>query len=126
MAPHKLKNTEISVTVDGLESLRSEYTFENITDTTKGYTRKYGRITFTGSLQAGQSVIITYNKSQSFYRHRIELIFIIIPGTGMFGNDLGQLLDGVDYGGVEVSSYSLVLAQVGIPDAWFLHYIRYV
>ena len=24
----------------------------------------------------------------------------------MFGNDLGQLLDGVDYGGVEVSSYS--------------------
>ena len=44
----------------------------------------------------------------------------------MFGNDLGQLLDGVDYGGVEVSSYSFGQVQVGIPDAWFHNYIRYV
>ena len=35
--------------------------------------------------------------------------------TGMLGNDLGQLLDGIDYGGVEVSSYSF-----GAGTGWIL------
>ena len=112
MASMQLKNTEISVTVDGLESLRSEYTFENITDTTKGYTRKYGRITFTDPLQAGQSVIITYNKSAELLQAQDRINFYYNPNNRMFGNDLGQLLDGVDYGGVEVSSYSFGPVQV--------------
>ena len=117
--PMQLKNTEISVTVDGLESLRSEYTFENITDTTKGYTRKYGRITFTDPLQAGQSVIITYNKSAELLQAQDRINFYYNPTTGMFGNDLGQLLDGVDYGGVEVSSYSFGSGTGWDSDAWF-------
>ena len=34
--PVQLVNTQITVTVDGLESLRSEYVFDNISDTSKG------------------------------------------------------------------------------------------
>ena len=37
----------------------------------------------------------------------------------MFGNDLGQLLDGIDYGGVEVSSYSFGAGTGWDPDGWF-------
>ena len=37
----------------------------------------------------------------------------------MLGNDLGQLLDGIDYGGVEVSSYSFGAGTGWDPDAWF-------
>ena len=59
----QLKSTRIKVTVDGLDSLRSEYTFENIKDTSKGYTRYYGRITFTPPLRTGQNVIIEYDKA---------------------------------------------------------------
>ena len=45
----------------------------------------------------------------------------------MFGNDLGQLLDGVDYGGVEVSSYSFGSGTGWDPDACSkLHTIRLI
>ena len=37
----------------------------------------------------------------------------------MFGNDLGQLLDGIDYGGVEVSSYSFGAGTGWDSDGWF-------
>ena len=117
--PAQLKNTEITVTVDGLESLRSEYTFENISETTKGYSRKYGRITFTQPLDSGQSVKITYNKSAELLQAQDRINFYYNPGTGMFGNDLGQILDGVDYGGVEVSSYSFGSGTGWDSDSWF-------
>ena len=41
------------------------------------------------------------------------------PATGMFGKELGQVLDGVDYGGVEVSSYSFGSGTGWDSDGWF-------
>ena len=117
--PMQLKNTQITVTVDGLEALRSEYTFENKSDTTKGYLRKYGRIFFTEPQTASKSVVITYNKSAELLQAQDRINFYYNPTTGMFGNDLGQLLDGVDYGGVEVSSYSFGTGTGWDSDAWF-------
>ena len=64
--PMQLKSTQIKVTVEGLESLRSEYTFTNKTDTSKGYTRSYGRITFTNPLELGKTVINKLWKSTGF------------------------------------------------------------
>ena len=117
--PMQLKNTEVTVTVDGLESLRSEYTFENVADSSKGYSRNYGRIFFTDPLAAGKSVVITYNKSAELLQAQDRINFYYNPQTGMFGNDLGQLLDGVDYGGVEVSSYSFGSGTGWDSDSWF-------
>ena len=101
----QLKSTQITVTIDGLESLRSEYVFDNIEDKSKGFTRNYGRITFTNALDKGKSVIITYNKAPELLQAQDRINHTTIPTTGMYGNDPGQLLDGIDYGGVEVSSF---------------------
>ena len=117
--PMQLKNTQITVTVDGLEALRSEYTFENKSDSSKGYLRKYGRIFFTEPQSASKSVVITYNKSAELLQAQDRINFYYNPTTGMFGNDLGQILDGVDYGGVEVSSYSFGTGTGWDSDAWF-------
>ena len=117
--PMQLVNTQITVTVDGLESLRSEYVFDNIQDTSKGYTRSYGRITFTEPLAVGKTISIKYNKSPDLLKAQDRINFYYNPTTGMLGNDLGQLLDGIDYGGVEVSSYSFGSGTGWDSDAWF-------
>ena len=117
--PMQLKSTQIKVTVDGLESLRSEYTFTNKTDTSKGYTRSFGRITFTNPLALGKSVIISYEKAPDLLQAQDRINLYYNPTTGMFGNDLGQLLDGIDYGGVEVSSYSFGAGTGWDSDGWF-------
>ena len=117
--PVQLVNTQITVTVDGLESLRSEYVFDNISDTSKGYSRTYGRITFTEPLAVGKTVVIKYNKSPDLLQAQDRINFYYNPTTGMLGNDLGQLLDGIDYGGVEVSSYSFGAGTGWDSDAWF-------
>jgi len=115
----QLKSTQISVTIDGLESLRSEYIFDNIEDTSKGYTRKYGRIFFTNPLDKGKSVIITYNKAPELLQAQDRINLYYNPTTGMYGNDLGQLLDGIDYGGVEVSSFDFGTGTGWDSDSWF-------
>ena len=117
--PMQLKSTQITVTVDGLESLRSEYTFDNIEDTTKGYTRSYGRITFTNALAVGKTVVITYNKAPELLQAQDRINLYYDPTTGMYGNDLAQLLDGIDYGGVEVSSFDFGTGSGWDSDEWF-------
>ena len=117
--PMQLKSTQITVTVDGLESLRSEYTFSNIKDVTKGYTRSAGRIAFTTPLKLGQVVVITYNKAPELLQAQDRINLYYNPITGMYGNDLSQLIDGVDYGGVEVSSFDFGTGSGWDSDEWF-------
>ena len=117
--PVQLKSTRIKVTVDGLESLRSEYTFDNIKDTSKGYTRNYGRITFSQPQSAGSNIVITYDKAPDLLRAQDRINLYYNPGTGMFGKELGQVLEGIDYGGVEVSSYSFGTGTGWDSDPWF-------
>ena len=117
--PVQLKSTRISVTVDGLDSLRSEYKFENVKDTTKDHTRFKGRITFTNPLKAGQNIVVSYDKAPDLLQAQDRINLYYNPATGMYGNDLGQLLDGIDYGGVEVSSYSFGSGTGWDSDGWF-------
>jgi hypothetical protein len=117
--PVQLKATEIKVTVDGLEALRSEYAFSNVEDTTKGYTRTSGRITFTNALAVGKTVVITYNKAPELLQAQDRINLYYNPTTGMYGNDLGQLIEGIDYGGVEVSSFNFGTGSGWDSDEWF-------
>ena len=117
--PMQLKSTQITVTVDGLESLRSEYTFSNVTTDTKGFTRSNGRITFTNSLAQNKTITITYNKAPELLQAQDRINLYYNPTSGMYGNDLSQLLDGIDYGGVEVSSFSFGTGSGWDSDEWF-------
>ena len=117
--PMQLKSTQITVTVDGLESLRSEYTFENVKDTSKGYTRYFGRINFTTALDNGRSVVINYNKAPDLLQAQDRINLYYDPTIGMYGNDLGQLLDGIDYGGVEVTSFNFSGGSGWDSEGWF-------
>ena len=117
--PMQLKSTKITVTVDGLEALRSEYTFTNIKDTSKGYTRNYGRITFTAPQSLSSNIVIKYDKAPDLLQAQDRINLYYNPATGMFGKELGQVMEGVDYGGVEVSSYSFGSGTGWDSDNWF-------
>lgn len=117
--PMELRSTNITVTIDGLESLRSEYTFDNIEDTSKGYTRYYGRISFTKALDPQKNIVITYNKAPDLLQAQDRINLYYSPTTGMYGNDLAQLMDGIDYGGVEVTSFDFGSGSGFDSDAWF-------
>ena len=100
--PMDLRNNTVQIFVDGTELLRSEYTFTNVTDTTKSYVRELGQILFTMPPATGSTVEINYQKNPELLTAQDRINFYYNPTSGQLGKELGQLMDGVDYGGVEV------------------------
>lgn len=102
--PMDLRLTKITVVVGGIELLDSEYTVSNVKDTTASYTRFYGRVVFNTAPALGESVSITYYKDVNLMdaADRIQF-FYTNPNPGQLGQELGQLMQGVDYGGVQIT-----------------------
>ena len=111
--PMNMDSTTITVTVAGEELLTSEYTYENVLDTTKGYNRFKGRISLTNPAENNSAIIVTYKKESSLLQAQDRINLIYDPQTGQYDKDLGQLMDGIDYGGVEVKSFDF-----GGPSGW--------
>jgi len=111
--PMNMTSTNITVTVAGEELLTSEYTYENILDTSKGYNRYKGRITLTNPAEISSAIVVTYKKETSLLQAQDRINLIYDPQTGQLDKDLSQLMDGIDYGGVEVKSFDF-----GGPSGW--------
>jgi hypothetical protein len=104
--PMDLRKSTVQIFVDGTELLRSEYNFINVLDTTKSYARELGQVLFTIPPVTGATVQINYQKNPSLLTAQDRINFYYSPTSGQLGKDLGQLMDGVDYGGVEVKSFA--------------------
>lgn len=102
--PADLRLSNITVAVSGIELLDSDYSVSNVKDTTASYTRYYGRVTFDTAPTAGETVSITYYKDINLMdaADRIQYYYTS-PRPGQLGQDLGQLMQGVDYGGVQIT-----------------------
>lgn len=103
--PMDLRNTTVEVNVDGNLTLSSEYTYYNVKDTSKGYDRYFGTIEFITPPALGKTIVVNYRKSINLLTAQDRINLFYNPTTGQLGNDLAQLMDGVDYGGVEVRSF---------------------
>ena len=104
--PMDTVKSTISVTVNNIELLESEYSYSNVLDNTKGYDRYYGQVTFTEAPAVGDNVVISYKKNISLLQAQDRINTSYTASEGQFGKDLGQLMDGIDYGGVEVKSFA--------------------
>ena len=109
--PMDLTNGKTKVKVDNIELLDTEFTISNKKDITSSYERFKGRVTFESAIAVGLPVQIDYqidpSKLQAF--DRIQLFYS--PTDGMPGKQLAQLVDGIDYGGVEITSLDFVNAS---------------
>tara|TARA_B110000090_G_scaffold78344_1_gene89240 strand:+ start:4696 stop:19641 length:14946 start_codon:yes stop_codon:yes gene_type:complete len=117
--PMNLSKSTVKVYINNAESLNSEYTYANILDTTKGYDRYYGQISFTESPVNAATIRVEYSKSIVLMQAQDRINNYYTPTVGMPGKDLNQLMTGLDYGGVEVKSFDFGLGQGWDSNAWY-------
>jgi len=104
--PMNLLSTQYSITVNGLEVLKSDYSVSNIEYNDKSYTRYRGRISFESPPADNSVIVVTYNKSIDMLQAQDRINLFYNPVTGQIGKDIAQLMPGVDYGGVQVKSFN--------------------
>ena len=82
--------------------LNDEYIINLYTSTTDTYSLLKGKITFVTVPEAGSVITVTYEKNDSLLDaiNRIEKFYA--PSSGMRGNELSQLMTGIDFGGVQI------------------------
>ena len=114
-----LNTKKVKVTVDGIEQLRSAYTFENIENTDAGYTRYQGRVTFTKPPKLNTEIVVEYYKPLDMLSAEDRINQAYNPLTGMFGKDLSQLMSGIDYGGVEIRGFGFESSAGWDTQGWY-------
>ena len=110
--PIDTRTVKTIVTVNDIELLSSEYTVKNIKDTSKGYTRFVGVIEFTNAPTIGATINVDYHRNVSMLSAADRLTYFYNPTSGMPGiptkpngsKDLSQVMDGIDYGGVQIDT----------------------
>ena len=102
-APEIEKNKFI-IFVNNLEYYGSQYDISIVEVTHDTYTALEGYITFKQSLIKGDSVEITYTKNTKLYSAADRINYAYSPTAGQYGKDLAQLMTGIDYSGVTVTS----------------------
>jgi len=114
---------ESSVTVNGIPVLRELYALSVVSSTASGYTQYTGKITFASAPATGSTIVVKYNKAPSVLTAVDRIQYYYNPASGQLGKDLGQLMTGVDYGGVVVSGLGFDVAggwgsAPYLTDAW--------
>jgi hypothetical protein len=92
----------IVVTIDGLELLLTDYSIVNKTELPNSnyeYHKKYSQISLNYIPEKGKVLEISYNKNIELYSAAERIRDYYKPTEGMAGNQLGQLMTGVDYPG---------------------------
>ena len=103
----RIGESTVTITAPGQTSeilvLRNLYTLAIKKSTAKGYTTYSGTITFTNP-PANLSIIkVTYIKDWDLLNAADRTQYYYNPQDGQLGNDLSQLMTGIDYGGVIVN-----------------------
>ena len=117
--PLDLKTTQIKVYINDRELLRSEYSFGNVKDKSKTYTRHQGQIIFAQPPALNDNIVVEYYKPLSMLDAADRIYHGYTAFEGMYGKDLGQLMDGVDYGGVEIRSFAFERPRGWDSDSWY-------
>jgi hypothetical protein len=111
--PINVNTNSHTVTIDGIEQLASSFEISNNLDTSKGYDRYVGRVDFVDPPKLDTQIEIRYQKDINLLDAADRINFFYNPSTGMLGNDLSQLMDGVEYSGVTLNSFTF-----GTDQGW--------
>ncbi len=118
--PIDIKTNKTSVIVSNEELLSSDFEVYNKKDTSRGYTRYIGILELTTAAEIGSAnITISYTKDIGLLSAADRIQYYYNPITGQLGKDLGQLMKGIDYGGVEVTGLGFEIGSGwdGLP--WF-------
>jgi hypothetical protein len=117
-APSRDKS-KIKVIKNGQLVLNSDYEISLYTSSTDTYSLSKGKLKFFVSLSAGDAITITYEKNPELLNSVDRINKFYKPISGMKGNDLGQLMTGVDFGGVQVQGTTFDVTGGWDALPWF-------
>jgi hypothetical protein len=92
------------ITIDGITLLSSDYAITEYSTLYNGYHKKYSELVLSTVPSRGQTIQISYNKNIGLYSAAERIRDYYLPTTGMPGNELGQLMEGFDYPGVNIDT----------------------
>ena len=120
--PIDIRSNNVSIVVSNEEKLSSEFVVYNKLDTFSAYTRYIGILEFSNPpISGSNNIVIKYQKNISLLNaaDRIKYFYPDSPKPGKIGKDLGQLMDGVDYGGVEITGIEFDIGSGWDALPWF-------
>lgn len=93
------------VKLNGVESIPSEYIITNIVDTSVTHRRYIGVLTFIQPPALNAEITIDYMINVDSLSAYDRIKYYYTPLLGMDGKDYSQLMEGIDFGGAEVSGF---------------------
>ena len=117
--PMDMQLNKVTVFVNDVKLLRNDYTYQNVPNTTYTYKRYFGEIKFTIPPENNSVIRVEYHKDPAMLAAQDRINKFYAPTAGMPGIDLGQLMEGVDYGGVQVKSFDFGGPAGWDTDEWF-------
>lgn len=115
----ELSTNKTVVSINSVEVLKNDYTISSRKTTTRGYTSYFGIITFVNSPASGDSIEITYTKDFNHLSAADRINFYYNPQTGQLGKDLAQLMQGIDFGGVNITGLGFTVGGGWDSLPWF-------
>ena len=105
--------------VTGVDILRGEYSLSTKKSTSKGYTSYSGLLTLATAPALGDKIRITYEKNFEHMSAADRINFFYNPTSGMLGKDLAQLMNGIEYDGVQLQGTGFGLTGGWDALPWF-------
>lgn len=84
-----------------------------------GYTLLKGRIRFFANPTAGDVIVVQYEKNSQLFDSVDRINRFYQPSSGMKGNELSQLMTGIDFGGVQVQGTTFDVTGGWDALPWF-------
>ena len=98
------KKSKIDIKLDGIKVFEVEYSIETYTEVTNGYHKLFSDVVLSYVPENGSILEVTYDKKIDLY-HAAERVLDYYNATdGMPGDEIGQLLGGVDYPGTQIQT----------------------
>jgi hypothetical protein len=97
-----LKSNSIVLTVNGKNQIIGTYSIVPKTSIARGYTEHYAELVFNDPPIDGANIVIEYKKDFVHLNALERINWFYNPKSGMIGRDFVQLMNGIDYGGVNV------------------------
>ena len=116
--PLNSNNDNLTVRINGQEILSNAFVFGN-KEKKLQYTNEIGFIKFNNPPTQNSVLEVEYQISQNYLSAIDRIKNYYDPTAGMFGQDLGQLMSGIDYGGVEVRSFDFNNLVGWDSEGWF-------
>lgn len=98
------KKINFYILVNNIEIYGAQYSVTVEESVHNTFTSLDGYITFTEAPSANAEIVIQYYKNIRLLNASDRINYAYSPITGMYGKDYGQLMTGVDYGGVQLTS----------------------